>query len=161
MSNEGMCSPSPEHNLLVGSVGVWDVKTKHFMEPGKPAMEGTAVDTVRAIGGFWTVSDFRSEFFGQPFVGQCTMGFDPTRKVYRMTWVDSMSHFLFLMEGTMDASGKKMTLTGKGPSMMGDGMCDWRSVMTFQGEDQQLLQMYMGTPMGEFMFMEHLYTRRK
>lgn len=158
MSNEcPMPEPTAQHHKLLEQVGTWDVKSKHYMEPGKPAVEGTAVDRVTAVGPFWTVSRYESTFFGQPFVGQCTMGYLPEKECFVMTWVDSMAPFLFVMEGNFDAAGKVLTMTGKGPSMAGPGLVDWKSTMIIKDKDHQVLKMSMGG----FEFMENTYTRRK
>lgn len=156
-----MPSPTPHHAKLLEQVGTWEVATKHFMEPGKPPMEGKAVDHVTAVGGFWTVSRFETTMFGQPFVGHATLGYRPEAGKYVMTWVDSMSPFLFVMEGDFDASGTVLTLTGKGPSMAGPELTDWKSVMVCESPNRQILRMSMMTPMGEFQFMENTYTRQK
>lgn len=163
MSDGAPCAaptPAPEHAFLLESVGTWNVKTKHFMEPGSPPIEGTATDKVVAIGGFWTSSRYETLFMGQPFIGQCTLGYDPEKKRYVMTWVDSMSHFLFIMEGLYDAKTKTMSLTGKGPSMTGPGLVDWRCVMHVPDKNHQLMKMYVAMPMGECQLMENAYTRK-
>lgn len=156
-----MPAPAPEHALLMGSVGVWDVKTKNFMGPGKPPIEGHAVDRVDAIGGFWTVSHYETTFFGQPFTGSCLLGYDPGKKKYVMTWADSMSSFLFIFEGEFDAATRTLTCVGKGPSMAGPGTADWKSTMTLHDADHQTLKMFASTPRGEVQLMENNYTRRK
>ncbi len=164
MSNDQPCKmpePTPNHTRMMESVGIWDVKAKHFMEPGKPPMETTAVETITAVGGFWTVSRYESNIMGAPFVGQATMGYDPEKKVHVSTWVDSMSPMMMRFEGNYDAAGKVITMKAKGPSMMGPGTADWRSVMEHQDKNHLLFKMFVTMPHGEVQIMENAYTRRK
>ncbi len=163
MSNDQPCKmpePTPQHARMMESVGTWDVKAKHFMEPGKPPMEATAVERIDAVGGFWVVSRYDSNIMGQPFVGHGTMGYSPERRAYFMTWIDSMSPFCFQFEGNYDASGKVLTMKSKGPDMQG-GMTDWRSVTEHKDKDHIVFKMFMMTPHGEMQLMENAYTRRK
>lgn len=164
MGQENECQmpgPTPEHLKLMEGVGMWDVKTKHFMEPGKPPMEGVATDHVEAIGGFWTTSKFTTTMMGQPFVGQCTLGYDVVKKTYIMTWVDSMSHFMFNFEGGFDKAGKVLTLSGIGPDMTGQGMTKWTAVNETIDKNSMLFKMFITMPFGECQIMENTYTRRK
>ena len=66
---------------------------------------------------FWTVSLFESEFMGMPFRGRSTLGYDPQKKKWVGTWVDSMSPSMFVMEGGYDAAGKVLTMHCRGPHM--------------------------------------------
>ena len=70
MSDPMMPGPTDEHRLLLEHVGTWKVACTYYMDPSQPPMEVEAKETVEAVGGFWTVSKFESEFMGMPFVGR-------------------------------------------------------------------------------------------
>jgi hypothetical protein len=164
MSQEHDCKmpePTPDHLRLQEAVGIWDIKAKHFMEPGKPPMGATAVETVTPVGPFWVAARYESSFMGMPFTGQCIMGFDPGKDQHVLIWADSMSPHLFHFTGAMDKSGKVLHMSAKGPSMMGPGLVDWRSEMHYTDKDHMVFKMFMMTPQGECQLLENHYTRRK
>jgi hypothetical protein len=157
-----MIPPGTEHQKLLEGVGQWNVKCKTFMAPGAPPMESDATDTVVAVGGFWTVSDFKTTLGPMgPFHGMCTMGYDQRAKKYVMTWIDSMSSHLFVMDGGYDKSGKILTLTGMGPSMMSPELVNWKSVTEMVSKDEMIMKMYVESPHGDMQILENRYTRRK
>src|SRR5688572_12571209 len=78
---------------------------------------------------------------GQPFKGMSLSGYDPLKQKYITTWCDTMSPTLMVMEGTMDASGKKLTSTGKGPNMMGQ-VVEHTNVLEITGPDTATFTRY-------------------
>lgn len=65
-----------------------------------------------------------------------TIGYDPAKKKYIGTWVDSMMNHLWRYEGTVDGLGKTLTLEAEGPNFMGDGkMATFRDVYEFKSAD--------------------------
>ena len=107
--------PAKEHAWLQKFVGKWDVETEIIMEPGKPPMKCKGTETVRNIGGFWILSQGESEMLGTKFEHVLALGYDPTAKKYIGTWFDSMNAYLWKYEGTVDETGKVLTLDTEGP----------------------------------------------
>lgn len=132
-----MPKPGKEHKWLMGRVGTWDCVVHCSMMP-EPAK---GVEINEAFGDFWIVSKFESSFMGQPMKGLSLMGYDPLKQKYVSTWCDNMSPSLFVMEGTMDASGKILTSTGKGPNMEGK-VVDFTNVCEIKGDDACTFVMY-------------------
>jgi Protein of unknown function (DUF1579) len=110
--------PTKEHEWLQQFIGEWENETEIFMEPGKPPMKVKGTEIVRSLGGFWIVSNGKSEMMGKPFTSVLTLGFDPQAKKYIGTWVDSMSSIIWKYEGSVDPTGKILTLETKGPCPM-------------------------------------------
>jgi uncharacterized protein DUF1579 len=111
--------PGPEHEVLKLDVGTWDAVVE-MMEPGKPPVLSKGVETVSVMtGGLWTTTDFKSTLMNVPFQGQGQNGFDPNKKKYVSTWVDSMSTGITLGEYTYDAKTKTMKGWMEGPDMTG------------------------------------------
>jgi hypothetical protein len=132
-----MPKPGAEHEMLKEKfVGSWDV-TVAF---GGSESKASAVYKMD-LGGFWLTEEFRGEFGGQKFEGRATVGYDPSAKKYRGTWVDSMSPSLMVMEGTFAKDGKTFTETGEGPGMDGK-MTKMKNVFQFQGKDMFVFTMY-------------------
>src|SRR5258708_12910506 len=99
--------PGPEHEVLKNDAGVWDA-TVEMLGPGPPNVS-KGVETNTMLGGLWLVTDFKSEMMSQPFQGHGVAGYDPARKKYVGTWVDSMSTGLQISETTYHASNKPIT----------------------------------------------------
>ncbi|HPF13472.1 MAG TPA: DUF1579 family protein [Planctomycetota bacterium] len=99
-----------QHEMVTQGAGEWEgTITMHL--PGAPEPVVTAcTESVQAIGDYWTVSDFQSNFEGQAFQGSSTMGYDVEKKKFVATWVDSMSTSFTQMEGTYDANKKVIVM---------------------------------------------------
>ncbi|MEE9391743.1 MAG: DUF1579 family protein [Planctomycetota bacterium] len=104
-----MPMPQKEHKEILKSVGNWEGTLTSFM-PGAPSEPVAAKETVVAVGGFWTQSRFECEFGGVPYVGTGCVGYDPAKKKYLGTWIDSMSTALAIMEGDYDPKTKLHTM---------------------------------------------------
>lgn len=155
-----MPTPGPEHTALLERVGTWDVACTYFMDPTQPPMQNAAKETIEAVGGFWTVSRFETDFMGTPFVGRCTLGYDPLKEKYVGTWIDSMSCTLFVMEGRYDDEGKVLTMHHEGPIPGTDHVTTWRSTTESLDGGKLKFEMFFHTPDGnEVKSMSYIYTR--
>lgn len=110
-----MPAPTKEHAWLQKFVGNWEAEADIIMEPGKPPIKSKGTETVRPIGGFWILSEGKSEFMGMKFDHVLTLGYDPAKQKYIGTWFDSMNSYLWKYEGTVDSTGKILTLEAEGP----------------------------------------------
>jgi hypothetical protein len=156
-----MPKPGPEHELLKQDAGTWDATVESWMAPNTPPMVSKGVDTSRIMGGFWLVTDFKSEFMNQPFEGHGVTGYDPSKKKYVSTWSDSMSPGLNLSEASYDAKTKTMTGWMEGPGPDGKPM-KMRQVTEWKDADTKVFSMYGPAPDGkEVLAMRITYKRRK
>lgn len=89
-----MPKPGPEHEELKRMVGSWSGPETLHPSPWNPK-GGTAVgriDARLALDGFAVVSDYEQEVEGRVvFRGHGIYTWDPRRKLYVMTWFDSMA----------------------------------------------------------------------
>src|SRR5262245_59822539 len=90
-------------------VGDWNIVIKMFGDPtGAPAVsKGT--ETKFMLGDMWLISHFKGEVMGTRFEGLRQNGFDPEKKKYVASWVDSTSRYPTHMEGTWDEENQTMT----------------------------------------------------
>src|SRR5262245_16496205 len=91
-----MPKPSKEHGFLKEGAGTWDTVMKFKMAPDQPEQEIKGVETCEMLGEFWILFDIKAEMFGTPWRGHGTLGFDPEKKKYVGTFIDSMSPYRML-----------------------------------------------------------------
>jgi hypothetical protein len=112
-------------------------------------------------GGFWLLDDFKADMGGMAFVGHGAFGYDPAKKKYVQSWVDSTSPMLMTMEGTYDKDGKVLTMSGMGPGMEDGKPVMMRMVSTMVDANTETFEMYMPGPDGkEMRILKITYTRR-
>ncbi len=155
-----MPEPSQEHEMIVKNAGVWDVKCRFFMGPDQPPLESEGVDTISAIGQFWTVGRFEADFMGMPFAGSGQLGYLPKEGCFISTWIDSMSTFMFTLKGQYDEATKTLDLKGEGPNPADGELIPQRVEHEFVDDNHHKLRMYMTTEHGEVKSFEMDYTRR-
>jgi hypothetical protein len=113
---------------------------------------------VTMMGGFWQLTEFKSEMMGQPFEGRGATGYDPTRKKYVGTWVDTMTPGYYTTEGAYDAAAKTMTATMEGPDPSG-AVTRSRTTTEWKDPDTRVFTIY--GPDGKAVGMRITYKRRK
>jgi hypothetical protein len=101
--------PDPAHAVLKQAAGTWDATVESFIAPGQPPVLSKGLETGTMVGDFWLVSDFKTDMMGQPFTGHGTLGYDPGKKKYVSTWIDSMTPTLALGESDYDAATRTFT----------------------------------------------------
>ena len=133
--------PLREHQWLQKLVGEWTCEGEAIMEPGKPPTKWKGTESVRSLGGFWTLGEGQGEMpGGGSSTSLMTLGYDPLKKKYVGTFVASMMSHLWLYEGSLDASGKVLTLDTEGPSMGAEGkMAKYQDVIQFENDNHRLL----------------------
>ncbi|MEB3287428.1 MAG: DUF1579 domain-containing protein [Vampirovibrionales bacterium] len=131
-----MPQPTKEHAWLQQFVGDWKAESDLFMEPGKPPVHTTGTEEIEAVGEFWTVSEIESTMMDKPFTGNMTLGFDTAKKKFVGTWIDSMTGKLWEYEGTVDATGKVLTLNSEGECPMNPGkLTQFKEVLELKDEN--------------------------
>src|SRR5262249_5080523 len=96
---------SPEHKVFALEEGTWDATIKAFTAgpDADPAVsKGMEVNTLMP-GGMWVLSKFEGEMGGIKFEGRGQFGYDPLKKKYIGTWIDSMSPMLTVLDGSYDS----------------------------------------------------------
>ena len=110
--------PEKEHEWLKKFEGEWKTISKGKAGPDQPAMEITGKISSRMIGKLWVINEMNADFGGARMHGIQTVGYDPAKKKYVGTWVDSMMNHMWKYEGTVDESGNKLNLDARGPAAM-------------------------------------------
>ena len=98
---QGPVQPTEHHERVMKGVGHWK-GTMTMSMPGMPESTSDCSETVTALGGLWTQSQFRTNFMGMEFQGSATLGYDPKKGKFVGTWIDNMNPMLTVMEGVYD-----------------------------------------------------------
>jgi hypothetical protein len=160
---QGPVAPTAEHKVLASEEGTWDATVKSF--DGGPNAEpsvskGTEVNTLLP-GGLWLVSKFEGDFGGLKFEGRGQFGYDPEKKKYIGTWIDSMFPTMSVLEGEYDAKTKTMTYVGEGTGPDGKTKSMQRMVTTTKEDGSRAFTLYMKVDKNEMKVLEITYTKRK
>src|SRR5262245_9474878 len=161
MNNE----PKKEHNWLHKLVGEWTYESGMTMEPDKPCEKWVGTESVRSIGGLWTLAEGQGEMpGGGNMTSITTLGFDPQKNRFVGTVIVSMMSYLWVYEGgSLEADEKILTLEAEGPGMADDGkMAKYKDVIEFKSDDYRVMRSYVMKEDGQWeQFMTTDYRRRK
>ena len=157
--------PLPEHKILAAEAGTWDATIRMYekgLDADPSVSKGSEVNEVLP-GGLWVLSKFEGDFGGMKFLGRGQWGYDPVKKKYVGTWLDSTSTVLSLLEGEYDAKTKTMTFVGDGYDPVQKAKFSQKMVTKTKDDGSRVFTLYMkfeGQP-AEVKFLEIAYTRRK
>ncbi len=153
--------PSPEHAILKKDVGTWDIDITMGSGAAKAQSKGT--ETVRMLGSFWSISDMKYDYMGQPVQSHGTIGYDPDKKRFVGSWHESSSPNLTTMTGKWDAKTNKLTMIMKGKDPAGKNT-RFKSITTYIDENTKTFEFFMlkeGSKTEFMKAMEMKYSRRK
>lgn len=127
--------PQAEHLWLQQFVGEWNIESECIMGPDQPPMTFTGHEVVRPLGKLWIIAEG---------TGACesmmTLGYDPHAKRFVGSFIASaMTHFWPYI-GSLDASGKVLTLDSEGPTFAGDGtLTKYQDIFELVTQDHRTL----------------------
>jgi hypothetical protein len=135
--------PTKEHALFQKDLGTWDAAVKSWMAPNAEpvASKGTETNTLLP-GGLWMLSEFKGSFGGMDFHGRGQSGFDPSKKKYVATWIDSFSTNVMTMEGSYDEATHTITMTGDALDMTGKP-AKMKNVTNYKPDGTRAMTMFM------------------
>ncbi|HMP77992.1 MAG TPA: DUF1579 domain-containing protein [Pirellulaceae bacterium] len=153
--------PTTEHQWLGKLVGEWSFESECNMGPGQPPMKTSGRETVRSLGGLWTIGEGTMGSEESESRSIMTLGYDPVKQKFVGTFVASMLTHLWPYEGTLDASGRVLTLDSEGPSFATEGQyAKYQDSIEFVDNNHRILSSRMLMPNGQWMaFMEAHYYR--
>jgi hypothetical protein len=158
---QDMPKPLKEHEWLQQIVGEWDTEAEVVSEPGKPPIKTKGSESSRMIGAFWVLSEHRGEIPGAgAFTGILTLGFQPDKDKYVATWIDSCTTRLWTYLGSVDASGKTLTLEAEGPGEDGKP-AKFREVIEVKDRDHKDYRSSIQKDGKWVTFLTIKYTRKK
>jgi hypothetical protein len=158
-----MPEPTEQHAWLDHFVGNWVTKSEGTLGPDQPPMQCSGTMASRKLGGFWVLNEMKGDMGGAPMTGVQTIGYDESKKKYVGTWVDSMMPFMWQYEGSLDASGKILTLEADGPNFVSEGkLTKFQDIYEFKSADEIAMTSKMLGDDGKWItFMSGMATRKR
>ncbi len=159
-----LMTPTKAHEEMAHEVGVWDAESTTWEKPDAEPMTSKGLETNKMLGKMWLLSEYEGDYQGMKFQGRMQLGYDPLKKKYVGTWVDTISPFIFSMEGDYDAATHTLTLMMHGTSAMTGKPETAKNVTRYTDEDTKVFEMYMpveGQDGKWWKMMEIKYKRRK
>ncbi|HVK14122.1 MAG TPA: DUF1579 domain-containing protein [Gemmataceae bacterium] len=152
--------PTKEHEWLKQLEGEWATEAESAAVPGMPAMKLKGTESVKGLGGFWSVSESKVDYMGTPVNAVMTLGYDTQKKKFVGTWLCSMCDSLCTYEGTL--AGNTLTLDTEGPNPATGKVSKMRDVIEVKDKDHKVLTSWMPGPDGKWVqFMTIKFTRKK
>lgn len=160
MSDQSKDNVSPQHELLLRKVGLWDVECSYFVSPEEDPLQVEGTDRVEAIGQYWTESRFEVTISGFEVSGRAITGYDPERNCFLGTWCDSSNPYLYLYEGQIHDDGQTLELEGDNIDPHTRQLVKYRSVEVI-GETERKLSLFLEAKANqEIKIFEYMYRRR-
>jgi hypothetical protein len=156
--------PQKEHHWIHKLVGEWSFETEGHMGPDQPPSKSTGTESVRSLGGLWTIGEGQGEMpDGGPATTIMTLGYDPQQKRFVGTFIGSMMTHLWIYNGSLDATEKVLTLDAEGPDFSGGPkLVKYQDVIEFVNDDHRILSSRMLGEDGKWQhFMTAHYRRKK
>jgi len=153
--------PSPEHQWLHKLLGQWTIESECTTGPDQPPMKTKGIESVRSLGGLWTIGEGTMGPEGETGYSVMTLGYDPRGKHFVGSFIASMMTHFWPYKGSLDADGKVLTLDSEGPSFAGDGtMSKYQDIIEFIDDDHRVLSSRVLQPDGTWIpFMTAHYRR--
>lgn len=160
---EEVAAPGPEHKVLASLAGEWEAEVRMWMgvPEGEPSVTKATCKRKMILGGRFLQEDFEGDMMGKKFSGMGLTGYDKFNKKYVSTWMDDMGTGILMSEGSADAEGKVLTLTGKmDQPMTGEKAKPMRMITRISGPDKHTFEMHDLSLGDKSKVMEITYTRR-
>ena len=146
-----MPKPLKEHEWLKKFVGDWESTSEMQMPGQKEIIKGTGTESAKMLGGFWVVANGSGEMMGATMHYQMTVGYDPQKKKYIGTMIDSMMGKMWQYEGTVNEAGTTLTLETRGPCPMRGGvMTDFKDIVEFKSDNLRVFTSVYKDEKGEW-----------
>ena len=134
--------PTQEHRWLHQLVGEWTFETSCNMGPDQPPMKSKGKESVRSLDGLWTIGEGEGAMpGGDASKTVITLGYNPQQKQFVGSFIAGCMTHLWPYTGTLDATGKVLTLDSEGPSFANDGtMAKYQDIIEFHGDKHRTLK---------------------
>ncbi len=156
--------PQKEHRWLEQLVGNWTFEHECDGPPGEPKMKSRGTQTNRMLGDTWLLCEGEGDGPGGGTNRMLmTLGFDSKKRCYVGSFISDCMHEMWIYEGSVDTSGKVLTLDTQGPAFHDPTKtAKYQDIFEIVGPDLYMLRSRVQGEDGAWtMFMEAPYHRAK
>lgn len=133
--------PTKQHEWLKQLVGEWTYECPAPPDHDKPQETMRGTEIMRSLGDVWFVGEGKMSMpGGGEGTAIITLGYDPSKGRFVGSWIGTMMLNMWVYDGELDASGKKLILSAEGPSFMGEaGRFQYRDTIEIIDENHRTL----------------------
>jgi len=165
-------TPGPHHKALEHFVGAWDITIKSWMGgPDTPPSESKGTcETKWVLDGRFIEDKVKSDMMMPDetggmkkvsFLGQGLTGYDNFKNLYISTWADNMGTTIVMAKGSMEPTGKVLTLYGEADEPMLDVHGRMLKMVTrIIDKDRHVMEVHDLHAGDNYKVMEIMYTRK-
>jgi hypothetical protein len=152
--------PRKEHEMLKAMAGSWTTTMRAWTGPGQPTESVGSAESKLILDGRFLQEDYSGTFFGRKFVGHGLTGFDLGKGRYVSTWADNLGTWFTTTEGSLDASGKVLTMTGENFNPAIGKNSPSKMVTRIESERRHVFEVYDKMDGKDVKVMEIVYNRK-
>ncbi|WP_254506639.1 DUF1579 domain-containing protein [Anatilimnocola floriformis] len=158
-----LAKPTKEHELLAQFAGEWNCTAETVPAPGQEPFKCEGTESAKMVGGLWLVSEGKASPGGMPVTSQLTVGYNVASKKYVGNFFCTADTTLWQYTGSMDDSGKKLTLLTEGPSPLDPTKrAKFRETLELKDKDLKTFTSEMQNEDGSWLtFVKMEYRRKK
>lgn len=143
--------PTAEHAWFESLLGHWKFTHECITGPNQPPQSTEGTVAVRTLGGLWTLMECEGVSpEGGTWTSLFSLGYDPQQQRFVGTFVASMMTHLWIYNGQLDSTGKRLILDVDGPSFDGQGMAHYQDIFEVVDADHWILRSQMQAPDGSW-----------
>ena len=133
--------PQKEHQWLQKLVGEWTYESQAMMGADQTAAVFHGTESVRSLGGIWTLGEGRGEMpGGATAITLMALGYDPQKKRFVGSFIGSMMTNLWVYDGELDEDEKVLTLNTEGPDFSTPNKtAKYKDIIEFKSDDHRVL----------------------
>jgi hypothetical protein len=134
-------TPQVQHQWLDKFIGKWTSESEYQMEPNGEPSKSTGTEIVRSIGGLWIIAECESDM-PDGCVGKTmmTLGFDPQLDRFVGTFIGSMMTYMWIYNGSLDATQKVLILDTEGQNFTQTAMAKYQDIIEFVSDDHRVMK---------------------
>jgi hypothetical protein len=158
-------TPGEAHKVLSAMLGSWESNASAWMAgPDQPptVSKGSSVNS-SVLDGRFIKQEFSGDMMGMPMLGIGYTGYDNIKKEYVGVWIDNTSTAMYTLQGSLDKSGKVLTMLGTmDDPMTGERNKKVKYITTFVDADNHVFEMHdLSVKAKNQKVVEIKYTRKK